>query len=220
MAKSKVHSYRPKKFKVKKGESLWLLSFTDLSMILISFFIVMLSYSTVNQKKADNVQTAVENPKRPENNLKALQERIESEVKKQGLQASANVTFDADGLSVEFKDNLLFASGSAQADPKFAKVVGSVMNVIADAPTKYKLIFEGHTDDTPVLGGQFGNNWDLSAARGISLLKQFEQRGVTSDRMSVTAFADTRPKIVLAGLKKKQLADARAINRRVVIRIE
>lgn len=215
-------NYRPKKFKVQKGEGLWLLSFCDLSMILISFFIIMLSYSKPDKKKEDNVKSAIEkaNTIRPQNNLKELQAKIEQEVKRSGLSASANVTFDADGLSVEFKDSLLFPQGSAEADPRFDKVVGSVMNVIADAPTKYKLVLEGHTDDTPVLGGRYLSNWDLSAARAITLMKQFQRRGVQSDRMSVTAYAETRPKVPTVGKKALDLQTARAANRRVVIRIE
>ncbi len=215
-------TYRPKKFKVQKGEGLWLLSFSDLSMILISFFILMLSYSKPDKKKEDQVKSAIENAgaARPQNNLQELQTRIQNEVKKQGLQASANVTFDADGLSVEFKDSLLFSTGSADADPRFQKVVGSVMAVIADAPTKYKLIFEGHTDETKVLGGRYASNWELSAARGITLMQQFQRRGVQPDRMSVTAYADTKPKVPTKDKKGKLLQQARSANRRVVIRIE
>jgi chemotaxis protein MotB len=94
------------------------------------------------------------------------------------------------------------------------------MGAIARAPGKYRLVFEGHTDDVPVRGGPFQSNWDLSAARGISLLESFKKRGIEEDRMSVLAFAHTRPKVPFEGLKGKALQKARAANRRVVIRIE
>jgi chemotaxis protein MotB len=210
---------RPKKIKIKKGEALWLLSFSDLSMILISFFVMLLANAHTEKQKVERVKDPIEDTRKLRN-LSGLQHRIESEVKKQGLQASAQVTVDANGLSVEFKDSLLFGQGSAASNPKFAKVVGSVMNVIAGADERYDLILEGHTDDTRVVGGLFPSNWELSAARGITLMRQFEKRGVDPKRMYVKAFADTRPKVPIAGLKGAQLAQARAANRRVVIRIE
>ena len=51
---------RAKRFNTSKGEGLWLLSFGDLSLILISFFILLLSFSSVNQKKADIMREAVQ----------------------------------------------------------------------------------------------------------------------------------------------------------------
>ena len=209
---SEAGSKIKKRTKGNKDEGLWLLSFADLSMILISFFILQLSYSTIDKSKSENVQQAMEKEGKKTNNLKDLQEKIEKEVKKQGIEASAKVTYDIDGLNIEFKDNLLFTAGSAESNPKFNKVIGSVMNVIAAAPERYKLIMEGHTDDTPVIGGAFKSNWDLSAARGITLLKHFKDKGVNAYRMSVTAYADTKPLVPFISFKKnsKELKAARA----------
>jgi chemotaxis protein MotB len=94
------------------------------------------------------------------------------------------------------------------------------MKVLAMAPADYKLIFEGHTDDVPISGKKFRSNWELSAARGIALLNDFKVRGVAETRMAVRAFAQTKPKIPLTGLKGVPLDNARAANRRVVIRLE
>jgi chemotaxis protein MotB len=124
------------------------------------------------------------------------------------------------GLSLEFRDQTLFAPGSAAPNPATAPVINEVMATIAKAPGNYKMVFEGHTDDTPVGRGKYRSNWDLASARGVALLDDFKARGVAEKRMSVVAFAHTRPKIKVDGLTGEALKKARAANRRVVIRLE
>ncbi len=214
--------------KVKKSEELWLMSFSDLSLILISFFILQLSYSSVDKKKYDNVKTNIEKEVKPNEkippgqpkNLEELSKWVETEIKKSKLEQYTDVKFDADGLKVEFKDKLLFSPGSAAPNPEYKTTVEKVLRVIARAPDRYKVRIEGHTDDTPLLGGQFKSNWQLSAARGISLLNSFEAIGRKDSRMEVIALAHTQPKVPIAKLSGKSLQDARSANRRVVIRVE
>jgi outer membrane protein OmpA-like peptidoglycan-associated protein len=51
-------------------------------------------------------------------------------------------------------------------------------------------------------------------------MRQFVAKGVAENRVSVVSYAQTRPKRPIEGLEGKELAQARAANRRVVIRIE
>ena len=221
-AAESAHSGSVKKFTRKKDEGLWLMSFSDMSMILISFFILQLSFSTVNQQKAEVLREAVQSKKfsAQKDSMTAVSKRIENEIKRLKLDQSAQVSIDPTGVMVEFKDGLLFSVGSADGNPQFSNVVGKVMKVIASAPDLYQLKIEGHTDDVPIKGPKFASNWELSASRGISLMRQFAARGVREDRMSVQAYAQTKPKKPFVGLKGKDLELARAANRRVVIRIE
>jgi chemotaxis protein MotB len=211
-----------KKFSRKKDEGLWLMSFSDMSLILISFFILQLSFSTLNQQKAEVLREAVQSNKfsSQKDSMTAVSKRIENEIKRLKLDKNAQVTIDSSGVMVEFKDGLLFSVGSADGNQQFAGVVGQVMKVIASAPDLYKLRIEGHTDDLPIKSTKFASNWELSAARGISLMRQFTARGVRENRISVVAYAHTKPKRAVTGLKGKDLEQARAANRRVVIRID
>jgi chemotaxis protein MotB len=149
-------------------------------------------------------------------NLKQLEEQLSKKVQKAKI--NAQVKLDSQGVAIEFKDGMLFQSGSANSNPRFRKVVGDIIKIIGAAPKKYNIKIEGHTDDTPIRG-KYSNNWELSAARGISLLKLMNQRGVSESRMTVVAHADTKPKYSIQGLKGENLRRARAANRRVVIRI-
>jgi chemotaxis protein MotB len=198
------------------------MSFSDMSMILVSFFILQLSFSTINQQKADVLREAIQNSKfiAKKDSLTAVSQRIDNEIKRLQLDKNAQVKLDQTGVAVEFKDGLLFATGSADGNQQFSDVVGQVMKVIASAPKLYKLKIEGHTDDVPIKSSRFASNWELSSARGISLMRMFLARGVDERRMSVQAFAHTQPKRSTIGLEGVDLAQARAANRRVVIRIE
>jgi chemotaxis protein MotB len=213
---------RGNKFKRKKDDGLWLMSFSDMSMILISFFILQLSFSTMNQQKLDVLREAIQSAKftAKQDSLTAVHNRIETEIKRLKLDKSASVNLDSNGVIVEFKDGLLFSTGSADTNSQFAGVVSQMMKVIANSPKHYTLRVEGHTDDVPIKSTKFASNWELSAARAISLMRMFSARGVDEGRLSVEAFAHTKPKRGTTGLEGKDLEQARASNRRVVIRIE
>jgi chemotaxis protein MotB len=152
--------------------------------------------------------------------MTAVSKRIDNEIKRLNLDKNAQVTMDTSGVVVEFKDGLLFSAGSAEGNQQFSGIVGQVMKVIASSPDRYKIKIEGHTDDVPIKSQKFASNWELSASRGIYLMRQFAARGVREDRMSVLALAHTQPKKSVLGLLGKDLELSRAANRRVVIRLE
>lgn len=218
--------YRRKKTKVKKSESLWLLSFSDLSMILITLFILLLSISDTNRKKAEIVSEALRKRVnsedagvRPDSIIK-ISQRLNEAIKRLQLDQMASITYDTAGLSVEFKDALLFGLGSTEPNLQSQGVVKKIMDLIAETPESFTFRFEGHTDDIPLKGSKIPSNWELSSLRGIRMMREFEMRGISTKRMAVVAYADTRPKVPIEGLRGSALEHARTQNRRVVIRIE
>jgi chemotaxis protein MotB len=193
----------------------------------MSFFVLQLSFSTPDKRKYDNLSSAIKEQQAPsaaaavkQENLATLSDKVRQVIKQKNLSSVAEVSLDVDGLAVEFKDQSLFAPGSAEPNPAYAKTLDQVLAVIAKSPGEYKLIIEGHTDDVPVAGGRYASNWELSSARGIALLSAFRARGVSEKRMAVEAFAHTRPKVPVADLTGDALRKARAANRRVVIRLQ
>ena len=220
-----------KKSRVHKGEGLWLMSFSDMSLILMSFFVLQLAYSTPDKHKYDNLSTAIKEQQQTAKkdkdakavaveNLKTLSEKIRRLIKEKKIDDVATVSEDLMGLSIEFRDQLIFNPGSSELNPSAKQKAGVVLKAIASAPGEYRLIFEGHTDDEPVGRGRYNSNWELSSARGIALVNAFKAQGVSESRMTLHAYAQTRPKINPKGLSGEALLRARAINRRVVIRIE
>lgn len=205
----------------KKSEALWMMTFADLSFILMCFFALLLSMSTINAKKYDYVKGGfVLKKDGPKRDLTAIKKYIEKAIKKNKLSRKASVKLDADGLAVEFKNKLLFSPGSAELNASFAKATRKVLAIIAKSDPSYAISIEGHTDDTKIgKRSRFRSNWELSSARSISLLGQFRKRGVQPGRLRVIAYADTKPKVAVKDLSGKALQNARAQNRRVVVRL-
>ncbi|MBI2602152.1 MAG: flagellar motor protein MotB [Deltaproteobacteria bacterium] len=209
--------------RVKKDQALWLFSFSDMSLSLLCFFVLLLTTMEPNKQKFDNVKSGMrkESVHGKEDSLDVLSKKIKQVIQEKTLTEAADVKFDRDGLHIEFKDGLLFQSGSADPNPQNEQVVVDVMSVIAGIGPQYRMVIEGHTDDVPLRpGGRFDSNWELSASRGFSLMRQFHTLGVPQDKVSVTSFAHTNPKVDIKGLKGAALQKARAANRRVVIWIE
>ena len=73
---------------------------------------------------------------------------------------------------------------------------------------------DGHTDDVPLSGnGQFADNWQLSQARALSVVKYMESLGIPPNRMSANGFAEFQP------LNPAQTDAARAQNRRIELKL-
>lgn len=92
---------------------------------------------------------------------------------------NALLSFRSDELSVEQKngkvyvsmsDKLLFKSGSAAVEAKgkeAIKVLAEVLSKNSDVDVSV----EGHTDNLPIKTALYNDNWDLSVARSISIVR-------------------------------------------------
>jgi chemotaxis protein MotB len=77
-------------------------------------------------------------------------------------------------------------------------------------PLPNPVLLEGHTDSVPVHNAYFRSNWELSAARSISLLNVMaESDGLPASRFAIAGYADNAP---VAGNESES---GRAQNRRV-----
>jgi chemotaxis protein MotB len=134
-------------------------------------------------------------PQDPQNrwvDLNPAKQQIEQEMAPEIEANEMSVTMEARGLVVSFQQAAFFPSGTdeipASAFSKVAKVAGIMLGV----PNPVRL--EGHTDSIPVRGGRFGTNWELSAARAISMMELLARCcGVPRERMSVAGYADNAP---------------------------
>ncbi len=115
--------------------------------------------------------------------LKNLQTMIQSQkdvmTRLKNSIAAALVNYKADELFVYIKDGavyvsleekLLFKSGSAVVDLKGKEALKSLSQVINSTPD-ITVMIEGHTDNVPIKTQLFKDNWDLSTARAISIVR-------------------------------------------------
>jgi chemotaxis protein MotB len=210
---------RRKKMSAEKGEGLWLMSFSDMSLILMSFFVLQLAMSAPDKRKTDQLTDAVR-PQDRKGSLQHISENLLREITHRQLGHLTEVSMDMNGLSIEFKDQAVFSPGSARPEAESLRTFEQILEIVQMASGNYQLFFEGHTDDLPIKGGKFRSNWELSGARSLALLEEFKRRGVSEERMGIRSFAHTRPKVKVDGLTGNSLKLARSANRRVVIRLE
>jgi chemotaxis protein MotB len=57
----------------------------------------------------------------------------------------------------------------------------------------FDLLVAGHTDDQPISKSKWKDNWELSAQRGLSVLRILTSGGLSSQRTSVRGFGEFRP---------------------------
>jgi chemotaxis protein MotB len=77
-----------------------------------------------------------------------------------------------------------------------------------------RIVIGGHTDDRPIRTPRYRDNWDLSAARAIAVVRELvARRGIDPRRIEAQGFADTRP------VAPNDSDGNRALNRRIEIEV-
>jgi chemotaxis protein MotB len=134
-----------------------------------------------------------------------LEKQLQGEIQNGHL----SVHMTARGLTISLTQAALFPSGEDEA----AQDLYPTIRTIADAMNKVHnpARAEGHTDSIPIHNSRFRSNWELSAARSITLTELLIQDGVARERLSIAGYADTDP---LAG---NDTEAGREKNRRVDI---
>jgi chemotaxis protein MotB len=208
---------RPKVISSKNAQP-WLLSYSDLVTNLMAIFVLLFSMSTLDAAKFDTVSSEV--TRRETDNLAALKRKIDEQVVANGLSAAVRTELGFEGLRVIFQGSSMFLSASSKPVPEHLAKVEPILTLLGSTDPIYRVTLEGHTDDVPLRkSSRYVDNWALSSARGVSLLGVLSDRGIAVDRMSVGGYAATRPVVPLGGLSGDELKSARAMNRRVAIRI-
>jgi chemotaxis protein MotB len=126
--------------------------------------------------------------------LTGAEETITRELSAAGLQNAVTFRMEERGLIVTIvSDSVLFDVGSADLRDDGRSVLDHLASALAQLPNH--LAIEGHTDNTPIVGGgRYASNWELSTARSTAVLRYLvEAHGLSSDRVSAAGYADQRP---------------------------
>lgn len=137
-----------------------------------------------------------------------------------GILRDALLGFKSDELSVEIKngkvyvsmsDKLLFKSGSAAIESKGVEAIKVLADVLAKNPD-IDILIEGHTDSNPIKTAIYNDNWDLSAARAISIVRILtDEYKITPTRLTASGRGEFSPKATNA------TPEGRAKNRRTEV---
>ncbi|HJZ88487.1 MAG TPA: flagellar motor protein MotB [Polyangia bacterium] len=201
-------------------EGVWLISYSDMMTLLLTFFVMLLSIAKVQKHRFEMISAAL-SQKKTENDLMKLERQVDQWIRDAKMEDRVVSDLGPEGLRVQFMNALLFESGKAQLTIDGQGVVDKFLSMLAQVDPSYRVMVEGYSDDVPISNAVFHSNWELSAQRAIEVLKRFVAYGVNKDRLSIQGFADTRPirpKEMPHGLSPQaQLAYERSLNRRVVI---
>lgn len=113
-------------------------------------------------------------------------------------------------MVVELASDILFASGSAGLSPDGKAALLDVATVLATIPDRHFQV-EGHTDNVPIKTERFPSNWELGAARAITVVQTLTEGGVPVVRLSAASFSENRPVVA------NDSAEHKAANRRIEI---
>lgn len=217
------------------GAPEWIVTFSDAMTLLMVFFILLFSMSTVDEVKESQLSGAFNeifngggnnpiigegvgedilknDPVESKEEVDALLEELNKLINDKNLGEYVHVEKVERGVSVVLVDSLLFQSGRADLKNESKHVLMDISSVLNGVDNK--IIIEGHTDNLPINTYMFSSNWELSAARAVVVTRFLvEHAGVNPTRISAQGYGEYMP------LVSNDTAEGKAKNRRVNILI-
>ena len=114
-----------------------------------------------------------------------------------------------------FQSSVLFESDKADISPAGRQSLDVLAAAIIDLEREippdipWILRVDGHTDVKAITGGQFKSNWELSAARAISVVQYLIGKGIEPTKLAAAGFGEFQP--IDAGADDEALARNRRI---------
>ncbi len=215
----------------------WLAAFGDLMSLLLCFFVLLLSMSSMDAKKVSEAIGSLSGA------MSVLEGGTKTEISKQRMQQStpidsndetseavnkvAQAAMDAnemiekgqgpaisveeaqEGFVIELPASLLFKSGSAIIENEDVLLfLKRIALIVEELPKTIQVSVQGHTDNQgPGKNSVYKDNWELSSARGISVLQELLLDGVDPKRISASGFAEFKPlatNVTKAGREKNR----------------
>ena len=219
----------------------WIVQFGDMMSLLLAFFVLLLSMSSMDAKKVSEAigslsgaMSVLEGGIKTEISRQRVQESTPLENRDEQSEAVNRVTAtiteaqemieetggpavsleeSEDGFVIRLPANLLFKPGLARIENEDGILFLKRIALIAqEFPNTVEISVRGHTDNLR-LGAQshFRDNWELSSARAISVLKVLVKGGVANERIHASGYGEYRP------ITTNTSAEGREKNRRVDI---
>lgn len=215
---------KPRKAREEGDLDDWLMTFADTITLLMAFFVILFSLSNPNpekfQKLADQLKLEGFMKVEVESDAKELKEQLQLVLEDSGFDQFATINETDQFIELELASSSFFEVGSA----RFSANGIPVLEKMATQLKRFEkgnvgIVIEGHTDDSPIATQQFPSNWELSAARASNVVRFLMAKGLAKEKLSVAAFADTKPKAANRDATGNPIAANQELNRRVVIKI-
>jgi len=220
----------------------WLTTLSDMSMLLMSFFIMLFSMSSLDTQKFTESMNAVQNAlggkskatmsgpvstkemstlveqARLKQRILGEQHRVfdqfRSYVSDKGLEGVVGATLEAGKITITFPAGVLFPKDGVDLTAEGKTQLKTLYGFLIKTSGE-RVNIRGFTDDLPPgPGSRFRDNWEISSLRAVSVLRFMLSLGMPPNRLTATGLADLEP------LYPNTTPEHRARNQRVEFALE
>ncbi|MCH8124637.1 OmpA family protein [candidate division KSB1 bacterium] len=214
----------------------WTVTYGDLMSLLLTFFILIASFSSIQEsgfKKASGslkgalgvlkfhpapiepnpiIIKAIGGNKKSDDSEVDL-ENLVKYIDQDDFKNMVSIKIGEGEVLIRMDAPILFELGRAQLKQSVFKLLEKIGKLVRNWPNKTRI--EGHTDDLPINTIEYPSNWELSAARSLSVIHFFEKVSfVDPKKIYYAGYGENKP------LVPNTTAENRKKNRRVEIYLE
>ena len=113
-------------------------------------------------------------------------------------------------MILELPAGILFASGKADLSKEGTTALTEVAIILKDFGDR-KFLVAGHTDNQPLRGSKYKNNWQLATARALTVTEFLVTAGMAGQNLAAAGYAEFDP------VGDNATEDGRQLNRRIEI---
>lgn len=202
------------------GES-WLTTFADVSMLLLCFFVLLLSMSTLDTRRFKESFSSVRDtfggsmekdiefsappsvPKQVEDMVR-MQEKLQQEqrqtfnevrsfIVQRAVDQEMQASLDEGIITLRVPSEVLFDKGSEQIKPAGKEFLLTMRDLFLKT-RQQNIDIRGYTDNSPIPpNARFRDNWELSALRAVNVLRELLEGGIEPVRLTATGLGDLDP---------------------------
>ncbi len=192
----------------------WMLTYGDMVTLLLTFFVLLLSFATFDLGKFNEVANSLTGALgilKGETSIVKNRSLQVTEVDRQrkldildvirqlnrlayekGFQNDISSEITATGMLIRMGNRVLFDVGKAELKPEAYPILDLVGETIKKRAKE--VLVSGHTDNTPIHTPDFPSNWELSVARALTVVKYLINHAhVPPEILAATGYGEYRP---------------------------
>lgn len=221
------------------GSPAWMTTYGDMMTLLLCFFVLLVSMSTMEIEKfraaaaslkgalgvlpfQEQVRPEPMTPRQADQLRKSegrrrqrAVARLRRIIQEKNLGQYITIRETEQGIHITIGDPALFDTGRAVIKPNIFPILDGITEVIHSGTGDENIRVEGHTDNVPIHNEQYDDNWELSIARALSVIRYIRAKQVIDPRrLRPVGCGEFHP------IATNQTPEGRARNRRVEVYIE
>lgn len=201
----------------------WLISYADMMTLIACFFILMTTFANYDPKTFEVVAKEVRK------HFKGANLQVEEDLNTELIAKLEAITQNKElveiksifnGVKIKFNSEYLYDSASDILKDDVEKLIQIMAAVIKDTNEEYLVEAHGHTDSRPVVSKGFRDNWELSSARALSVIRVFAKKGFKKSNLIAIGYGDSRPEVNDKNKQGQFIEENLKKNRRVILLVK